>query len=518
LTHVPQHLANARFAPDGHAVLFSAARVGNTSELFLWRPDEPQPRLLSGKETQLLSVSSSGELAVLVRATYLYHRTYVGTLARMPIAEVTPREVLEDVSDADWSPDGRELAVVRRQAGRSLLEYPVGKVLAESSGYLSDVRLSPDGNHVAFISHDLPEDNRGPVVVLDRTGAEIVRSPEYKGVMGLAWAGDGKSIYFTAHGAELGYSVRALALDGVVRDALTAPVDLVIHDLLPGGKALLSSDASQRHFGSRRAGEASERVQSSSGAACPVALTADGRGTLFTDESVFAGNNYSVGFQADPDAPPVRLGEGNAEDLSPDGTTVIAAVPSNPPRLMLYPIGPGSVRDISIEGFASYKDAGFVPGTGQVFVCGSEAGKGQRCYVRDLGSGEVRAVTPDGTMSGRVSADGKFMAARQADGQWHRYPLDGGPGQPIAGLAPGDDIIRWSADGESLLTYNPLIVPARIERLDLGSGRRTLRWEMGVSDPVGVIRFWSAVVSADEKSYAYCFDRVLSVLHTVEKF
>ena len=102
------------------------------------------------------------------------------------------------MSAADWSSDGAELAVIRLIAGRRRLEYSIGTVLAESSGYLSDLRVSPDGKMVAFMEHNINLDNRGQVVVVDRTGAEVVRSPFYRGEEGLAWAADGNSVFYSA--------------------------------------------------------------------------------------------------------------------------------------------------------------------------------------------------------------------------------------------------------------------------------------------------------------------------------
>jgi serine/threonine protein kinase len=133
LTFAPQFVTNARFAPDGKTVVFSAASEGNATTMFVLHAEDTQPRQLGGADVQLLSASSKGELAVLARAKFWSHRSYIGTLARMPLGEGSPREVLDGVTAADWSPDGTELAVVHWVGGKSRLEYPVGTVLAESS-------------------------------------------------------------------------------------------------------------------------------------------------------------------------------------------------------------------------------------------------------------------------------------------------------------------------------------------------------------------------------------------------
>src|SRR5262249_43081729 len=148
----PQSISNARFMPDG-SIIYSAARTGTSPELFQLRPDNVVPQALGLKATQLLSVSSKGELAVLTHATLLHHRVFTGTLARLSIGSA-PRPWLEAVREADWSPDGSTIAVIHDLAnGREALEYPPGTSLYEASGYLSDVRVSADGNRVAFVEH-----------------------------------------------------------------------------------------------------------------------------------------------------------------------------------------------------------------------------------------------------------------------------------------------------------------------------------------------------------------------------
>jgi hypothetical protein len=201
LTFAPQFVTNARFAPDGRTIVFSAARDGNASELFVLHAEDTQPRPLGGAGVQLLSLSSKGELAVLARAKFWSHRSYIGTLARMPLGEGSPREVLNDVTAADWSPDGNELAVVRVVLGKSRLEYPVGTALAEAAGYLSDIRVSPDGGRIAFMPHAYEADNRGRVLVIDRKGTVIAKSPEYWGEEGLTWSVDGRTVLFSAAGS-----------------------------------------------------------------------------------------------------------------------------------------------------------------------------------------------------------------------------------------------------------------------------------------------------------------------------
>jgi eukaryotic-like serine/threonine-protein kinase len=519
LTFAPQFVTSARFTPDGRTVVFSAARDGNTSELFVRHAEDAQPRPIGGKNVQLLSVSSKGELAVLTRTHYRGHRTYIGTLARMPLSEAAPREILNDVTAADWSPDGTDLAVVRQVGGKSRLEYPVGTVLSESAGYLSDVRVSPKGDRIAFMPHAYEGDNRGPVVVVDRAGKVITKSPEYWGEEGLTWFADGKTVLFSAaDGGGASYLVHELAMNGAVRNVLTDPSGIIVHDTGPAGKLLVSGHSERASIVALFPGAAVEHEFPWLELSFFPVMSPDGRSLLFSDESQLGGQNYSAYIQAADGAPPVRLGEGWPVDFSKDGASALAFVPSDPPRLMIYPTGAGTPRDISTPGFVSYdyNSLRISPDGRGVVFCGSQLGKPSRCYVQELASGAARAVTPEGTDRGVVSPDGRTIVARGTDGRYQMYPLDGSHPVPVAGLEAVDVIINFRPDGRSLLVFGLWQIPARVESLDLATGRRTLIRELAPADRIGAVAFYGVDFSADEKSYVYCLDRSIAALFSVE--
>ena len=115
----------------------SRALTGNAPQLFEIRSGTLEARAVGLPRTHLLSVSSKGELAVLTNARYKGQRLFEGTLGRMSI-EGSPRPWMEGVREADWSPDGTTLAIVHDLGSKDLLEYPIGPVLYETAGYLSD--------------------------------------------------------------------------------------------------------------------------------------------------------------------------------------------------------------------------------------------------------------------------------------------------------------------------------------------------------------------------------------------
>ncbi|HZJ44689.1 MAG TPA: protein kinase, partial [Pyrinomonadaceae bacterium] len=222
---------HARFAPDGQTIVYGGAWNGHLSEIFSTRAGLSESRSLGLSNADVLAISSTGEMAVLLKRQFMGQLIYRGTLARVPMIGGTPREILEDVQEADWSPDGKDLAVVRYLNGRNRLEYPIGKVLYETAGYISYPRVSPKGDRIAFMDHALQWDNRGRVAVVDLAGNKTIISEEYAGEEGVAWAPTGDEVWFTASTSNDPNSLFAATLSGKTRLVLRVPADLELHDI-----------------------------------------------------------------------------------------------------------------------------------------------------------------------------------------------------------------------------------------------------------------------------------------------
>ena len=171
-------ILSARFAPDGQTIYYSAAWQGNPVETFSARQGMVESRSLGLPKSELMAISAKGEMALLLDVHPAGTWVNVGTLARAPIAGGAPRPVLENVEWADWGPDSTSLAVIRNVNGRDRLEYPIGKVLAESTGgWMSYPRVSPDGKNVAFFEHANQGDDAGALAVVDTSGNKKVADP-----------------------------------------------------------------------------------------------------------------------------------------------------------------------------------------------------------------------------------------------------------------------------------------------------------------------------------------------------
>jgi Tol biopolymer transport system component len=212
----------------------------------------------------------------------------------------------------------------------------------------------------------------------------------------------------------------------------------------------------------------------------------------------------------------VRLGEGTAQDLSPDGKWALAVVPSSPHQLVLYPTGAGEKRRLESGGLVSYDTAQFFPDGQRLLVCGAETGRAVRCYIQDIAGGKPRPLTPDGMSQGFVSPDGASILVRSGGGALLLFPSAGGEPRSVPGTTPEDRVLRWGTDGRSLVLYSGSQVPVRSERLDLATGRREPLRTFGNPETAGALRIGTFALNNDGKSYAYSYGYQLSHLFVVE--
>jgi eukaryotic-like serine/threonine-protein kinase len=248
-------------------------------------------------------------------------------------------------------------------------------------------------------------------------------------------------------------------------------------------------------------------------------LSADGRVVTFNESGVGGGPTSAFVRKTDG-SPAIRLAEGAAAGISPDGSSVLVAVDDHK-SLKIVPIGTGQARRLdtgNLRGVGQFAEW-TADGTSVVFVA-SEPGRPRRIFVVSIAGGSPRPVTPEGVAwvgSLVVSPDSRYVLGRDAQSKILRYPLDGGAPLPLGGLEPGDVPLRWSADGRSIWLLGRDRSPARIFRLIVETGRRALWREIVDSDPAGLSPGWLRVlISADGTSYVYGYRRTLSDLYVAD--
>jgi len=506
LTYRRGSVLSARFAPDAQSVVYSAAWEGGPSEVFSVRFDSPESRSLGLPAADLLSISASGEMALGLGRRFGFGWERIGTLARAPLGGGTaPREVIDNVLDADWAPDGQTLAIARDAGDKRRLEFPPGKLLFETSGWISDVRVSPGGDKVAFTDHPERGDNTGRIVVSDRAGER--KTLVARAANGLAWSPDGREI-LTAVGV-------AIDLAGRVRRVLPMPGINRLHDVSRDGRILFSRSTWRREIVGRAPGARQERNLSWLDWSYPDDLSDDGTTLLFEEQNIVEVGNYTLYLRKTDGSPAVKLGQGRGLALSPDGKWALAAASVDGKNtLVLLPTGAGEPRTV-LSGSATYEAGAWFPDGQRVLVSGAEAGHASRLYVIDLASGASRAATPEGVTVYHwraLSPDGRTAVALAADGRPTLYPVEGGEPRSLPGATREDVPIRWAADGRSIYVQRGPDAPPRVDRIDTATGVRRPWKELPPPDPAGVMVVGPIRLSQDGESYVYSYRRVLDDL------
>ena len=508
----------ARFAPDGRTVVYSAAWEGNPPEIFTTRPEGPESRSLNLASASLLAVSSKGEMAVLlgVHPTSQFERN--GTLARVPLEGGSPREVVQDAEFADWTPDGANLLVVREAEGRDRLEFPLGKLLYETGGWIGHPRLSPRGDQIAFFDHPDRGDDIGSLAISDLAGHRRTLSTGWTDLTGLAWSAGGDELWFTGTKASGPVALMAVSLSGREREVASVPGDLHLFDIGADGRVLMARDTWRAGiYGLARSAE-KERNLSWFDFSIPDDLSADGSILLFHEAGTAGGANGAAYLRKTDGSPPLRLGEGGCAALSPLGDRVICERVDEPNQFFLVPTKAGETQQVS-HGTIRHIGAKWFPDGKRILFLGVEAGHGARLYVEDLAGGQPRAVTPEGIgqYAYALSPDGSQIAAAIGpDSRLFLFPVAGGDPRPIPGLQPGDWPIAWSEDRRFLYTYRFGELPARIYRSELATGKKTLWKQLMPPEPSGVGTVFPILLTPDGRSYAYGFVRTFSDLYIVE--
>jgi dipeptidyl aminopeptidase/acylaminoacyl peptidase len=258
----------------------------------------------------------------------------------------------------------------------------------------------------------------------------------------------------------------------------------------------------------------------------PGDLSADGKTVLFDEEGVGGGARYgktqeltyTLYIRQTDGSAAVRLGEGTAEALSPDGKWAIAQIPGTPAQFRLLPTKAGEARPLTNDTI-NHNVARWLPDGKQFVFSGNELGHGVRLYLQNEDGGQARPIAPEGVngTAFAISLDGQMVAAVGPDLKGYLYPTSShGDPRPIPGLEPGDLPISWSEDARSIFVYQPGDVPAKVFRLDLATGKKTLWKQLVPGGSAGVATIDPILVTPDGKTFVYGFHRTLADLYMVE--
>jgi len=507
---------SARFAPDGRTIYYGAAWDGRPIEVFSTRTDSPESRPLDLAGSDVLAISSKGEMALSLRRNpFTFPSHSYGTLARVALAGGAPREILEGVQGADWSADGQELAVVRVVNGRRRLEYPIGRVLYESDRVVMAPRVSPRGDQVAFIESDAErgDEYRG-ISIVDRSGQRRALTTGWRWLNNLAWAQGGAAVWFAASEAGPHCSLWSVTLAGARRLLTRFPSFAMVQDVAPDGRALVSLHDVQAGVMGMRPGDRRERNLSWLDLSGAADLSPDGESLLGVESGEGTRRQRTIYLRkTDGSSLPVRLGEGLAFALSPDAKWVLSRTQDVATQLVLLPTGPGEPRVLGEAGL-EYEGAIWSAGGQKVLLAGRQPGRPLRSYVMNL-EGRTTPATPEGVVASAISPDGSTAVVLDASRRVLLYPIGGGDPRPAPGPTEPGEVAGFSAEGGWIFTTESDGLVIKVFRRNLATGRREAWREITPADPTGILSF-RPLLSADGRSYVYSFWRSLSRLYVVE--
>jgi Tol biopolymer transport system component len=264
-------------------------------------------------------------------------------------------------------------------------------------------------------------------------------------------------------------------------------------------------------------GEKAPRDLSWLGGAFAQDLARDGQRALMSHFGEGSSPNYDVYVRGTRDNEITRIGEGQAQQLSPDGKSVLAVIHGPPPRLVIHPIGPGDTRVVNTGGVA-VTEARWFPDGNRLLIMGAEPSKGRRAYMTDITGSPPKAITPEGItfVNGRpaLSRDGGRVAFRSPQGPVVLYPTGGGEPTEVKGLAADETPFDWTADDRRLLLLTRTR-PRQLVAVDPSSGRREILKVIAPPNPT-LIGPASVFVAADGRSYVANYQRRSMTLFLAE--
>jgi eukaryotic-like serine/threonine-protein kinase len=235
---------------------------------------------------------------------------------------------------------------VFRMRKKHNMEYPVGKVLVEQDWPFFSIRVSPDGEHVAFAEWR-GNGSRISMFLVDRSGKSqslgIVSGQTSTSGTALGWTRDGSEIWFRSFDANDLGTVYGIDRKGRRRVIARLPGRVSLFDVSREGRVLLSTNSGRVGILALAPSETTERDLSCLDAGNLKSISDDGSMILASITGEGGGAKGSVYLRHTDGSPAIRLGDGVAFSLSPDGkwVTGYSSTETSNRKYMLTPTGAG---------------------------------------------------------------------------------------------------------------------------------------------------------------------------------
>jgi Tol biopolymer transport system component len=512
LTFANGTVRSARFAPDGQTIVYGAAWDGAPLKLFQRRLDGTESVPLEYPDADLLSISTRGELAISLGRTF---RNWLnsGTLAKAPLLGSSYRKVLDGVSWSDWYPGGDGLLIVRRVQNEDRLEYPIGKVLYRTTGYISYPRFSAAGDRIAFLDHPAYGDNRGNVSVITLAGKKTDLVLDWSGLEGLAWSAKAGEIWYSGSQTNSSWAIFAIGINGgTPRAVWRTPSNLILHDVDRQGRALIASSAVTSIVRGLGAGQQHD-LDLSLGWSAARGVSPDGKNAVVVVYGGDAGSYYDLYVHSLVGGPATRLGEGEPIQFSSDGKWVLAMIFSAPPRIVLYETESESSKTINVAGLDVSACALF-PDNRRIFLVVPSAARIDY-YVQDIASG-VRTRVPLpylGSGTPLISPDGREV---MFIGRAIKSCIYTVAGEHVRDVESPNYAVGWTTDSRGVFVYSSAEPPFKVKRFDLATGAITPWKDITLPDLAGATGPPDLVINPTGDAYAFSVFRMMTDLYLVD--
>jgi hypothetical protein len=328
---------------------------------------------------------------------------------------------------------------------------------------------------------------------------------------------DSSEIWFSAVEVGADRLIHAVTPAGSLRRVFSVPGAADVMDISRTGTVLIAQGDERLHMSMRDRSGSVSRDLSWLDWSLIRDVTPDGTRIMFDETGAGGGRDHAVYIRETDGSPAVRLGDGVAIALSPDGRWALSALGSVPTSLQLLPIGAGETQPVPVAGL-EVQWADWFPDGRSLCITASEPGMGVRLYHFDMGTGHWTKICGDeisGYQEARTSRDGRFVVALGPEGEFVLYPVHGGERRSLPGVPPHARMIAFGGNDEAIFYFLRGQIPAPIYRLDLGTGERTHWADLAPPSPAGVVTLTRVVMTPDAEQFVYSYPRFLTNLYTV---
>jgi hypothetical protein len=313
-------------------------------------------------------------------------------------------------------------------------------------------------------------------------------------------------------------NIHVFTLSGQSRLMLQAPGSMYLQDVARDRKALVTQGAARSHM--LWTSDNAQRDLSWLDWSTVADVSADGAAVLFYEWGSAVGTKPVVYLRKTDGSDAVRLGDGRALALSPDGRWALALQDApQTPHLVLLPTGAGVSRQIPAQGITDFYLARWFPDGQRLLVVGDGEG-GPGSYIQHLADGRLEPIGEKGMLAMLVSPDGQRVLFNDPLEGYVVASLDGRRSIALRALSAHQRPVQWSADGEHLYVKGEEDELVRLYKFHIATGESTLVKELAPPDPSGVVAVGDGrnelAVTPDGNSYVFSYWSFVRDLYLVE--